>query len=122
MDRLDQRGDNWRNVQLPIPLDEPLNTPSTVKPDKNQHQKVGTGSTTKVQYWNELEEIILIGPYGLKALNLCLTYKVAPFFIISLQGVLSCLSHHYPSDCFQSAVQHTFARNNNIYTNTLFLL
>jgi hypothetical protein len=50
MDRLDQHGDNWRNVQLPIPLDEPVNTPSTTKPDKNQHQKAGTGSTTKVQY------------------------------------------------------------------------
>ncbi|PSN31290.1 hypothetical protein C0J52_24908 [Blattella germanica] len=47
IDRLDQHGDNWRNVQLPIPLDEPLSTPAATKPDKNQHQKVGTGSTTK---------------------------------------------------------------------------
>jgi hypothetical protein len=48
MDRLDQHGDNWRNIQLPIPLDEPRNTPTTAKPDKNQHQKAGAGSTTKV--------------------------------------------------------------------------
>lgn len=47
MDRLDQHGDNWRNIQLPIPLDEPRNTPTTAKPDKNQHQKVGAASTTK---------------------------------------------------------------------------
>ena len=50
MDRLDQHGDNWRNVQLPIPLDEPLNAPVVTKPEKNQHQKVGTASTTKVQH------------------------------------------------------------------------
>ena len=50
MDRLDQHGDNWRNIQLPIPLDEPRNTPTTAKPDKNQHQKAGAGSTTKVWY------------------------------------------------------------------------
>ncbi|KDR09064.1 non-histone protein 10 isoform X2 [Zootermopsis nevadensis] len=47
MDRLDQHGDNWRNVQLPIPLDEPLNIPTTTKPDKNQHQKLGAGTTAK---------------------------------------------------------------------------
>ncbi|KAJ4444015.1 uncharacterized protein [Periplaneta americana] len=47
MDRLDQHRDNWRNVQLPIPLDEPLSAPAATKPDKNQHQKVGAASTTK---------------------------------------------------------------------------
>ena len=57
MDRLDQHGDNWRNIQLPIPLDEPRNTPTTAKPDKNQHQKAGAGSTTKVWYWIQPEQL-----------------------------------------------------------------
>jgi len=57
MDRLDQHGDNWRNIQLPIPLDEPRNTPTTAKPDKNQHQKTGVGSTTKVWYWIQPEQL-----------------------------------------------------------------
>ena len=57
MDRLDQHGDNWRNIQLPIPLDEPRNTPITAKPDKNQHQKGGAGSTTKVWYWIQPEQL-----------------------------------------------------------------
>jgi hypothetical protein len=57
MDRLDQHGDNWRNVQLPIPLDEPLNTPATTKTDKNQHQKLGAVSITKVQYRTGLGKI-----------------------------------------------------------------
>jgi hypothetical protein len=91
---------------------------------KTNIKRLGLDQQQRYSTEKGLGEIILIGPYGLKALNLCRAYNVPDIMLHCCSHCrwnvfLSSYAAHSLPKGLLSAVQHTFARNNNIYFFTV---